>query len=102
MQLNPYMPPPSARTESVAGRNQFGRIGFFVSLTGFVGVCATSFGPPIATFAACLAFLSLPGMIISIVGLFFQRRQLAKRGVALGILDSLYLPTIYLSLFGHL
>ena len=80
--------------------NSIARIGFFASLTGVVSLFAIGpFGSLISTVSSCVAFVSLPGLIISCLGLFYRPRRLAGWGVAMGIFGCLYLPTIFLSLF---
>lgn len=46
-----------------------------------------------------LAILSVPGFGISMIGLFMPPRGLCVWGVVLGFFGSMYVPTIYLSLF---
>ena len=98
---NPHKSPATqTETSTSAERNPIGRIGFLTSLTGVLAVIAVGlFGSLITTFAMCVAFVSLPGLVISGVGLFREPRRLAGWGVALGIFGSLYLPTFCLSLF---
>jgi hypothetical protein len=82
-----------------APSNPIARIGFFASLTGLVSLFAIGpFGSLISIIASCVAFVSLPGLIISCLGLFYRPRRLAGWGVAIGIFGSLHLPTIFLSL----
>ncbi len=93
-------PTTQTETQPTAEYNHIARIGFFTSLTGVLALFAVGpFGSLIATVSMCVAFVSLPGLIISGVGLFRRPRRLAGWGVALGIFGSLYLPTFYLSLF---
>ncbi len=77
---------------------RLGHVGLTFSLLGFVGVCLASIPSPLA----CLAFLSVPGLLISVIGLFWPPRRLSAGGAILGLLGSLYVPTIlqsFLSLF---
>ena len=97
---NPYKSPPDFISSPVLPQNNLGRTGFVLSLTGVFGLfLAGPFGALISTVAMYVAFLSLPGLVISAVGLGRQPRRLAAWGVALGIFGSLYLPTFFLSLF---
>ena len=67
---------------------------------GFVGVAVVGLlGPIVSVVGMCLAFLCLPGLVVSIMGVFHTPKRLAKWGIGLGILGSLYLPTFYLSMF---
>lgn len=100
--LNPYQSMADGDQSSVGVRNSLGRIGFYVSLTAVAGLFATPFGPTIGAVGACVAFLALPGTLLSSIGLIWHPRRLAKWGVALGVFCSMYLPTLFLSLFGHL
>lgn len=100
--VNPYEPPVGSDSSSVDSPNSLGRIGFLISLTGIAGLLTTPFGPGIGTVGARVAFLALPGTLVSSIGLIWHPRRLAKWGVALGVFCSMYLPTLYLSLFGHL
>ena len=87
-------------TLPTASDNPVGRVGFVLSLTGVVGLFLVGpFGPVIGTVGMCLTFLCLPGLIVSIAGLFRPPKKLAKWGVALGIFGSLYLGTFYLAIF---
>jgi hypothetical protein len=78
--------------------NRVGHIGFALSLLGVVGVCLAGF-PVVGLQGMWLAFLSVPGLVISLIGLFIPPRRLAVWGTVLGIVGVLYVPTIYLSLF---
>ena len=97
---NPYLSPTTQSELPIATpSNPIARIGFFASLTGVVSLFAIGpFGSLFSTVASCVAFVSLPGLIISCLGLFYRPRLVAVWGVAMGIVGSLYLPTIYLSL----
>jgi hypothetical protein len=100
MNINPYES--SSATVALAPfrlSNRIGQLGFAISMVGFISLFAVGpFGRTISMIAACIAFAALPGLIISSIGLFFRPRSVAAWGVALGIITSLYLPTIYLSL----
>lgn len=81
-------------------RNLVGLIGFSLSLVAVIGLFFLgSFGAVASKFEMSVTFLCLPGMIVSIVGLFRKPRRLAAWGVNLGIFGFLYLPTLYLSMF---
>lgn len=93
MSLNPYESP-----HGVIGDrprltvNRMGRVGFFLSLTGFLALCAL---PILGALAGTLAFATLPGAIISAVALLQPPRRLAAFGLALGLFGCAYLPTIF-------
>ena len=91
--MNPYQSP--AINESSLQTSQFtwARIGFVTSLVGVAGVFIASF----SVIGVWLAFLCVPGVLFSIVGLFCRPRRLAAWGVALGLFGSLYLPTLCLT-----
>lgn len=73
--------------------------GFHTSVTGLLAMFAISpFGTTIGTIATFVAFLSLPGLIFSAIGLFGQRRRLAGWGLVLGLFGTLNLPTLIFSL----
>lgn len=96
---NPYAAS-TTQTVPTVDDNPIGRVGFFLSLTGVISLSAIGhFGPLISTIAMCIAFASLPGLMISFVGLFRRPRRLARWGTALGIFGSLYLPHFVVSFF---
>jgi len=96
---NPYAAPTIHAAQIVEG-NPIGRVGFFLSLTGVISLFAIGhFGPVISTIAVGVAFVSLPGLMISFVGLFRRPRRLARWGIALGIFGSLFLPHFVVSFF---
>ena len=96
---NPYKSPATSESPPAA-TNALGRIGFTLSLIGFAGVLVVGpLSPLISTVGMCLAFLCLPGLLVSIVGVFRNPKRLAKWGIGLGLFGSFYLPTFYLSLF---
>ena len=97
---NPYEAPLASSTVLIAPRNLVGGIGLFVSLMGFMGVVVVGpLGPIVSSIGMRLAFLCLPGLLVSVIGVFRKPRRLAAWGVALGVIGSLYLPTFYLSIF---
>ena len=97
---NPYEAPTANSAMQVATTNPVGRVGFIVSLAGFTGVAVVGpLGPTVSAVGMCLAFLCLPGLVVSIFGVFRTPKRLAKWGIGLGLLGSLYLPTFYLSMF---
>jgi hypothetical protein len=86
-----------------AGQNHVGRAGFFVSLAGICGVAAAGpFGNFVTGIGIALAFLSLPGIVLCVVGLRRTPRRLAAWGLVIGIAGALYLPTFCLVLFRRL
>ena len=69
-------------------------------MVGVIGLILVGpFGPVMGTVGMCVAWICVPGLIVSIVGLFRTPRSIAKWGVAIGIFGSLFLPTIYLFMF---
>ena len=89
-------PPPT-------GQNRVGRAGFFVSLAGFCGVAAVGpFGDIVTAIGIALTFLSLPGIVLSVMGLRQTPRRLAAWGLVIGIAGVLYLPTFCLVFFRRL
>lgn len=100
METNPYQSPKAAWALRPPLYSVVDRIGFMLSLLGVVGLCATGWtAPNVSTVAAHISFLCLPGFIVSLVGLLRPPRRLAAWGIGLGMFGTLYLPTIYLSLF---
>lgn len=84
----------------VQTRNRLGQAGFFASLLGFCGGAFVGPCGEAATLAgACVAFLSLPGIVLSAAGLRRSPRRLASWGLLIGIAAAMYLPTFYLTLF---
>lgn len=99
MSENPYKTPEDLDSRT-ASKNTLGSIGFTLSLIGFAGLLVVGpLGPLASTVGMYLAFLCLPGLIVSIVGVFRKPKRLAKWGIGIGLFGSLYLPTFYLSLF---
>jgi hypothetical protein len=79
--------------------NRLGRAGFFLSLAGICGVAFVGpFGQTVALIGIVLTFLSLPGIVLSAIGLCGSPRRLAAWGLLIGIAGALYLPTICLAL----
>jgi hypothetical protein len=62
---------------------------------GVAGVCIAS----VSVVGVWIAFFCLPGLLFSIAGLFRPPRRLAGWGLTISVFGSLYLPTLYLSLF---
>lgn len=95
---NPYQSPLSSSEGGSARVIRVGRVGFALSLLGVVGVCLAGC-PVVGRQGMWLALLSVPGLVISLVGLFMPPRRFAVWGAVLGIAGGLYVPTICLSLF---
>lgn len=102
MDVNPYAPssfPAEAQLQENP-RNILGTIGFYLSIAAFTGgMSVGSFGHTLAVIGMCVAFLALPGLLVSLVALCWPPRRLAAWGAGLGFFQSLYLPTFYFSLF---
>ena len=100
MPENPYEAPTVNSATEVPTANHIGRVGFTLSLVGFAGVAVVgSLGPVLSAIGMCVAFFCLPGLVVSTFGVFRTPKRLAKWGIGLGLLGSLYLPTFYLSMF---
>jgi len=97
---NPYQPPLALESPRRPARNICARIGFVTSLVGVAGVFLVGpFGPSVSGIGMRIAFLCVPGLLLSVAGLFRPPRRLAGWGVALGVFGTLFLPTFCLSLF---
>ncbi|MCA9082377.1 MAG: hypothetical protein KDA58_17590, partial [Planctomycetaceae bacterium] len=83
-------------------RNTIAPYGFALSFTGMLAVFAFgALGKPatlVSTCFAVIAVLSLPGLLLSLVALWWRPRRLAGWGVALGLFGSLNLAAIAFSL----
>lgn len=100
MSENPYEASTANSASQVPTTNPIGRVGFILSLVGFAGVAVVGpLGAIVSVVGMCLGFLCLPGLVVSIVGVFRTPKRLARWGIGLGLLGSFYLPTFYLSLF---
>ena len=99
MSENPFQSPIEDSTLSVDPKNVIGRVGFSLSLVGVIGLFLVGpLGPAITTVGMSVLWLCLPGLAVSVVGLFRAPRALALWGVVLGAYGLLYLPTFYLSI----
>ena len=79
--------------------NRFGQAGFLMSLMAICGVFAAGpFGEPVTLVGTGLAFLALPGIVLSAIGLRRSPRRLAAWGLIIGLVGALYLPTFSLAL----
>ena len=102
MEVNPYLPSASVADAALPTQpqNALGTIGFYLSLIALIaGMSVGPFGDTLAVVGMCVAFLALPGFFISLVALCWRPRWLAAWGLGLGFFQSLYLPTLYLTLF---
>ncbi len=102
MDVNPYAP--SSQLAETAPpqkpRNILGTVGLSLSMTALAGgLSVGSFGNTVSLVGMCVAFLALPGMVISLLALCWSPRHLAAWGLGVGFFQSLYLPTFYLSMF---
>ena len=85
---------------TVRARNPLGKAGFFASLIGIFGVAIVGpFGETVARAGISIAFLTLPGIVLSAIALRRSPRRLATWGLLIGIAGAMYLPTFCLSLF---
>lgn len=95
-----YKNPTANSPTKDSSANLVARVGFILSLIGILGVFMAG---PLADFGSDLgvhlAFLCMPGLIISFFGVFSVPSQLTKWGIGLGLWGSFYLPTFYLTLF---
>lgn len=99
IEANPYQPPQTNRSLS-APSVRVDQIGFSLSAVGVLGLFVINqVGETITTIGMYTAFLCLPGLAASVIGLLRPPRRLAAWGAGLGLFGSAYLPTIYLSLF---
>jgi len=99
MKANPYETMAvDQNVQSPVDDNRLGRLGFTVSIIAAIGLFAigplAAFGSTVSIAGTCLAFLAIPGLIISAVGLFSRPRRLARWGCMLGLYVSLHLPTL--------
>lgn len=107
MTINPYEAPQNCADDCTLVQNPANRtaqVGFALSLTGAMGVFLAG---PLALFGTvgiiaarlCIlaAFLSLPGLLISALGLFGSPRKHAISGLILGVVGSLLLPAFFFS-----
>ena len=100
MSENPYKTPESESATRDAPGNVMGHAGFSLSLVGLAGITVVeSLGPVISAVGVCLAFLCLPGVVVSGFGLFRTPKRFAIWGIGLGLLGSLCLPTLFLAVF---
>jgi hypothetical protein len=106
MSINPYEAPAYCAEDHGLARspaNRVAQIGFALSLTGVSGVALAGpfalvgpIGIILVRICVVAAFLSLPGLLVSVLGLFGSPRKYAIRGLILGVLGSLFLPTFSL------
>lgn len=71
-------------------RNNFGRVGFTLALVAIAGLFLGSLNEA----GYILAYLGLPAVIFSLLGLIAPPRRWAWWGLGLGFLVCLYLPTL--------
>lgn len=97
MSGNPYESSVTAETSSAHPSNHIGTVGFLLSLAGTVGVVIVGpFGPIIANYGAYVAFLSVPGLFVSLLGLTRPPRRLSAYGAILGGAATLFVATLHL------
>ncbi|MGQ0634633.1 MAG: hypothetical protein ACT4QC_08480 [Planctomycetaceae bacterium] len=84
----------------VMSRNPLGQAGFIASLLGVCGIAIVGpFGEAATLVGVSIAFLTLPGIVLSAMGLRRNPRRLAAWGLLMGIGGAMYLPTFGLALF---
>ena len=74
--------------------NPVGRVGLALSILGF---CALALlGPMRFEFVRYMTLFSFIGLLVSLAGLCWRPRKQAAWGVVLGLLGTLFLPTVFL------
>jgi hypothetical protein len=106
MEVNQYESPMSANQppprvgEAVTN---IANIGLVLSLIGLVGVAVVGWTSPIISIIGMyLAFVCLPGTVLSFVGYLLRPNRIAALGITIGVFGSFYLPTFWLTLRGHI
>ena len=95
MKDDPYESPKT----QVVNRNCLAQIGFAMAFVGGLGTLSVGFFDDVATkIGMCVAFLSLPGFLASLVAWRKRPGLLAVVGCLLGGFGTFFLPTFYLSL----
>ena len=91
---NPYQSP-DASPPGVNG-NTWGQVGLLLSGGSFCGLAMVGhFSTTINFIASLVVLLSLPGMLVSLVGLFYTPRRLAAWGFALGLFCAMFISTLF-------
>ena len=75
-------------------RNVLALVGLALGVVSFIALCLASAG---AIFMVS-AFVAIPALLISVLGLRTEPRRAAVWGVGLACFVCLYLPTIYVGL----
>ena len=80
--------------------NRLGQLGLIASIIGLTGLFLI--GPFRYEPIRYLTLFSLIGLVLSLLALWWTPRKSAKWGLLLGIIGSLYLPTVFLPVFERL
>jgi hypothetical protein len=101
----------SSLSDIAPARDKLARIGFGLSMAGFASLSSVGafesvlrraglapIGSVVTSIAVILAFLALPGFLISLILSFRGPSRLARWGVVFGCLTMLFLPTLSLSI----
>ncbi len=104
-------PRESSRSVAAPASNKLSMIGFGLSMAGFASAASVGtfedalrragfahLGEVITSIALILAFLALPGFLISLIMSFSGASRLARWGVVFGCLTMLFLPTFSLGI----
>jgi hypothetical protein len=75
-------------------RNRCGDLGLLFSIVGFANIALL--GPFRFEMILNMTLCSLLGLVVSFIGLWWKPRKTAAWGLVIGIVGSLYLPTIFL------
>jgi hypothetical protein len=81
-----------------SSHNRLGVISLVVSFLGFLGVSLCTF-THLSYVAPFIALLAPVGVIVGIVGLFRPPCRFGCLGIIVGVIGSLYVPTIWLHFF---
>ena len=98
---NPYQAPylmEDAGLPPQDGPNRWARIGLGLNLLALVSLVLVDW-PPLSGVGCCGAFLALPGLVCSVLGLTHPPRWMAILAILVGTFVGLYLPTILLLAF---
>jgi hypothetical protein len=86
-------------TSGKDGTNRLGQVGLAFSIIGFTHLFLL--GPFRYEFIRYMTLFSLLGLVVSLVGLYRRPRKCAAWGAILGLVGTLYLPTVFLPVLMH-